>query len=283
MHDTSHMSNFRVMIAIAAFVLSPTARAELVDVVNDIRSGGCSREAPAAVLVESNAALDAAARLIARGSELDAALASSGYRAAGATVINIGGVSGDAAIREVLADGFCAKVNNAAFTAIGTHVRGNEFWLVLAAPWSDASGAGDAAATAQRVLELVNEARSRDRRCGRQRMRATHALTLSTTLTQAAAAHAADMAAHGYVGHDGSDGSEASDRVNRVGYRWRSVGENVAAGQRDAAEVVKEWLESPGHCANIMGPQFTEMGVAVVAAPQSDLRIFWAQVFAAPR
>ena len=46
---------------------------------------------------------------------------------------------------------------------------------------------------------------------------------------------------------------------------------------------MKEWLESPGHYANIMGPQFTEMGAAVVAAPQSDLRIIWAQVFAAPQ
>ena len=46
---------------------------------------------------------------------------------------------------------------------------------------------------------------------------------------------------------------------------------------------MNEWLESPGRCANIMGPQFTEMGVAVAAAPQSALRIFWAQVFAAPQ
>ena len=76
--------------------------------------------------------LDAAAGLIARGSELDAALIKSGYRATSATSINIGGVTGDAAIREVLADGFCDKVNNAAYTAIGTYVRGNEFWLVLA-------------------------------------------------------------------------------------------------------------------------------------------------------
>lgn len=52
---------------------------------------------------------------------------------------------------------------------------------------------------------------------------------------QAAAAHAADMAARGFVGHDGSDGSEAGDRVN-PGYRWRSVGENVAAGQRNVAK-----------------------------------------------
>jgi hypothetical protein len=99
MHDTSQMSNFCVMVAIAALVLSSTARGELVDIVNDTRSTRCSRDAPAALLVESDAALDAAARLIARGGELDAALASSGYRAAAATVINIGGVAGDAAIR----------------------------------------------------------------------------------------------------------------------------------------------------------------------------------------
>jgi uncharacterized protein YkwD len=111
-------------------------------------------------------------------------------------------------------------------------------------------------------------------------MSATHALTLSTTLTKAAAAQAADMAAHNYMGHRGSDGSEVGERVRRAGYAWRSVGENVAAGQPDADTVVEAWLDSPGHCENLMGTQFREMGVAFVLAPQSDLRILWAQVFA---
>ena len=96
-------------------------------------------------------------------------------------------------------------------------------------------------------------------------MSATHALTLSATLTKAAAAQAADMAANNYMGHRGSDGSEVGERVTRTGYRWSSVGENVAAGQPDAETVVKAWLDSPGHCENIMGPQFREMGVAFVA------------------
>lgn len=276
------MRNAHAIVAAAALLLSFSARAELADIVNDIRSSGCKRRAPAATRVAANAELNAAAGLIARGSELEAALTKSGYSATSATSINVGGVTGDAAIREVLADGFCDKVNNAAYTAIGTYARGNEFWLVLAQRF-EAVTASDASAVAQRVLALVNEARKQQRRCGRQKMSATHALTLSPLLTKAAAVQAADMAANNYMGHRGSDGSEVGVRTTRVGYRWRTVGENVAAGQADADAVVKSWLDSPGHCVNIMGPQFTEMGVAFANATQSDLRILWAQVFAAPQ
>jgi uncharacterized protein YkwD len=273
----------QLIAATAALVLSTFgAHAELIDIVNDIRSSGCKRRAPAATRVESDRALDAAAGLVSRGKELEAALTESGYRATSATAISIGGVTGDAAIREVLADGFCDKVNNPAYAAIGTHVRGKELWLVLAQRFVPVAET-DASAVAERVLELVNEARAQQRRCGRQRMSATRALTLSAPLTRAAAAHAADMAANGFMGHRGSDGSEVGVRATRAGYRWRSVGENVAAGQQDAEAVVKAWLDSPGHCANLMGAQFTEMGVAFAAAAQSDLRILWAQVFAAPQ
>jgi uncharacterized protein YkwD len=276
------MPSIRLIIALSAFLLSTPARAELVDIVNDIRSSGCEKRAAAATRVESDAALDMAAGLIARGSKIDAALIKSGFRATSATLINIGGVSGDAAIREVLAGGFCDKVNNKAYNAIGTYVGRKEFWLVLAQRFESVA-ARDASAVAARVLALVNDARQHDRRCGRKRMSATHALTLSATLTRAAAAHAADMAAHSFMGHRGSDGSEAGERVRRAGYVWRAVGENVAAGQPDADTVVKAWLDSPGHCTNIMGPQFTEMGVAFAVAPQSELRILWAQEFAAPQ
>ena len=276
------MLSIRLIIALSVLLVSATARAELIDIVNDIRSSGCERRAATATRVENDAALDAAARLIARGSELEAALTKSGYRATSATLINIGGAADDVAIREVLAGGFCDKVNNAAYSAIGTYVRGNEFWLVLAQRFQ-AVAESDAGAVAARVLELVNDARQRQRRCGRKRMSPTHALTLSATLTRAAAAHAADMAANSFMGHRGSDGSEVGVRATRAGYRWRSVGENVAAGQPDAETVVQAWLDSPGHCVNLMGSQFSEMGVAFATAPQSELRILWAQIFAAPQ
>ena len=277
------MRNTHVIVATAVLLLwSFGAQADLAGVVNDIRASGCKRRAPVATRVAKDAVLDATAGLIARGSELDASLLKSGFKATSATSINIGGVSGDAAIREVLADGFCDKVNNAAYTAIGTYARGNEFWLVLAQRFEPVA-AGNASAVAQRVLALVNEARAKQRRCGRKKMSAAPALALSTMLTKAAAVQAADQAANNFMGHRGSDGSEVGVRVTRTGYRWSSVGENVAAGQPDADTVVKAWLDSPGHCENIMGPQFREMGVAFVAAPKSELRMLWAQVFAAPQ
>jgi len=133
------------------------------------------------------------------------------------------------------------------------------------------------------VLELVNDARTHQRRCGRKRMSATEPLTLSPVLTRAAAAHAADMARNNFMGHHGTDGSEAGERVRRAGYVWRVVGENVAAGQPDADTVVKAWLDSPGHCENIMNPLFSEMGVAFVAQPQGELRMLWAQEFGTPQ
>ena len=277
------MRNTHVILATAALLLwSFGAQADLAGVVNDIRASGCKRRAPVATRVAKDAVLDAAAGLIARGSELDASLLKSGFKATSATSINIGGISGDAAIREVLADGFCDKVNNAAYTAIGTYARDKQFWIVLAERFEPVA-AKDASTVAQRVLALVNEARAHQRRCGRKKMSATHALTLSPTLTKAAAVQAADQAAHNFMGHRGTDGSEVGVRVTRTGYRWSSVGENVAAGQPDADTVVKAWLDSPGHCENIMGPQFREMGVAFVAAPKSDLRMLWAQVFGTPQ
>jgi uncharacterized protein YkwD len=61
------------------------------------------------------------------------------------------------------------------------------------------------------------------------------------------------------------------------------VAENIAAGARDADSVVRGWLNSPGHCANIMGAQYREMGVAYVYDKKSDAGIYWSQVFASPK
>jgi hypothetical protein len=75
----------------------------------------------------------------------------------------------------------------------------------------------------------------------------------------------------------------AADRATRAGYRWKLIGENIASGQRTPEEAVASWLDSPGHCANLMNPRFTEMGAAYAVNPQNDNRTaFWTQVFGAP-
>ena len=76
----------------------------------------------------------------------------------------------------------------------------------------------------------------------------------------------------------------AADRATAAGYRWVRVGENIASGQRTVEDAVASWLDSPGHCANIMNPAFTEMGAAYAINPQSRNRTaYWTQVFGAPR
>ena len=61
--------------------------------------------------------------------------------------------------------------------------------------------------------------------------------------------------------------------------RLGHVGENIAAGQGEPADVVAGWLASPGHCANIMSPDFAEMGAAYALRPGSTRAIWWTQTF----
>ena len=136
---------------------------------------------------------------------------------------------------------------------------------------------------ASRVLELVNEARARPRRCGGERHEAVPPLARSAELDRVALAHARDMAARKSMSHTGSDGSTPGERATREGYRWRTIGENVAYGQPTAERVVAGWLDSPHHCENIMDPDFTDMGIGVAEAARGEAGPYWAQVFGRPR
>lgn len=134
----------------------------------------------------------------------------------------------------------------------------------------------------ERVVELVNAARGHGRRCGSERFPAAPPLRASRPLTEAAADHARDMARRNYFDHRGRDGSQPKDRVLRAGYEPRLSGENIAFGPESAEEVVEGWLDSPGHCANIMDPRFEDIGVGLATGRKRN-RIYWVQTFGAPR
>lgn len=136
---------------------------------------------------------------------------------------------------------------------------------------------------ARRVLELTNRARSAARRCGSETFAATRPLVASPALAKAAGGHAHDMAEHGYFAHRARDGSTVGQRATRAGYRWRAIGENIAAGPPTADAVVQGWLNSPEHCANLMRPHFTDMGIAFAINTEGKHRVYWVQVFGAPR
>ena len=98
-------------------------------------------------------------------------------------------------------------------------------------------------------------------------------VSLSWQLNKATAVHATDMARRRYMTHIGSDGSNAGIRIDRTGYYWWVWGENVAAGQVTASQVVWSWLNSPSHRAIILDRRYVNMGLARVAA--SDGTIYW--------
>ncbi|MGK5522375.1 CAP domain-containing protein, partial [Micromonospora sp. URMC 107] len=123
---------------------------------------------------------------------------------------------------------------------------------------------------ARQVVDLVNAERAKAG-CG--------ALGIDDKLTTAAQRHSQDQADHRNMSHTGSDGSDPGDRLDRVGYAWRTYGENVAWNQQTPAAVMDAWMNSPGHRANILNCAFTEIGVGVASSNGP----YWTQVFAAPR
>ena len=92
----------------------------------------------------------------------------------------------------------------------------------------------------------------------------------------AARRHSQDMGERQYFDHINPDGEDPGDRLSSAGYVASTWGENIAFGYPDAESVVAGWMQSDGHCANILRPNFTEIGIGYA---QGDL---WTQVFAAP-
>jgi uncharacterized protein YkwD len=107
-------------------------------------------------------------------------------------------------------------------------------------------------------------------------------LASNARLMHAAQLHAEQMAQAGRLDHVLSNATypRPEDRLAAASYRWQAYAENVAQGQRTAAEVVNGWMQSSGHRANIMNPTYTEMGAGY--ARDSDGRSYWVQVFGKP-
>ncbi|MDG4759601.1 CAP domain-containing protein [Micromonospora sp. WMMD710] len=139
---------------------------------------------------------------------------------------------------------------------------------------STANGSGGSSGTvssqAREVVDLVNAERAKA---------GCKALSIDDKLMTAAQKHSQDQADHQNMSHTGSDGSNAGVRLDRVGYAWRTYGENVAWNQKTPAAVMDAWMNSSGHRANILNCAFTEIGVGIASSNGP----YWTQVFAAPR
>ena len=273
----------RTAALVAGLLVACTAAAQprqALDAINRLRApgGGCRVQAPP---LQPQASLDAAAGELARGRTIEAALKNAGYRATRAQVLRVGGPALRLQLESYLARNHCAQVAAAELTQLGVHIDGDQWWLLLAAPFAP-HVALSPRQLAEGMLTLVNAARAEARRCGDKAFPAAAPLSWNTALARAALAHATDMARNDYFSHTGRDGSTPAQRVQRAGFRFRATGENIAAGNLDLQAAVAGWLQSPGHCATLMQDRFTEMGAAFAGDAKSRMGIYWVQSFGTP-
>ena len=234
----------------------------LLGLINDHRASAhrcAGKPAPMAGPLAADAAL-ANATLAARG-KLTEALQAAGYSAARSLAITLTGPGDAGSAMRVLAENYCLELSSARYSEIGIARDGARWRIVLAQPVLSPE-LGSSRKAGMRVLELVNAARAEARSCGARAFAAVPPVEWNARLATTALAHSSDMARHDYFAHAGRDGTQVGVRATNHGYDWRAIGENIAAGQGSAQRVVAGWLSSPGHCVNIMGRNFMEMGAA---------------------
>ena len=128
-----------------------------------------------------------------------------------------------------------------------------------------------------RVVQLSNEFRAEN---------GLSPLSLNSQLGMAAEGHSEDMALQDFFDHLAPDGSDVGDRILDVGYDYSRAGENIGAGYSTPEAVVEGWINSPGHRANLLNPDFTEIGVGYYFLENDtgteNWNHYWTQVFGTP-
>ena len=273
----AHLGALTLGLALSSCALA-SEESQLIESINAYRSqiqlcaGQASQELPP---------LSADTRLVLPASsfgDLQEALGRAAYPMVNVQAINLSGPRDAQAAMKAVQESFCRVVLDPQFIDIGVSHDQRDWRIVLARPLL-AARLGDWQAEGQKVLELLNSARTQPRQCGTRTFAPTTPLAWNTTLATAAEIHSRDMANNNYFDHKGRDGSTPGDRVELAGYNAQQVGENIAAGQDTTRKLVDGWLASPGHCANVMNPEFRELGAAYAVDPKSDAGIYWTALF----
>jgi uncharacterized protein YkwD len=118
-----------------------------------------------------------------------------------------------------------------------------------------AFGADSNEITPENVLRIMNEYRAQE---------ALPPLDLEKRLAQAAGDRMQHMEDEGYWSHTSPEGMSPFTWVKVRAYPFSKVGENLATGFETARVLVDSWMESPGHRANIMSPDFEDVGISII-------------------
>jgi len=123
----------------------------------------------------------------------------------------------------------------------------------------------------EEVVRLVNQERAKA---------GLPALKINWQLSRVARYKSADMANKGYFSHNSPTYGTPFQMMENFGLRFSAAGENIAYGQRTPAEVMRDWMNSPGHRSNILSGAYTEIGVGL--AKNKNGVCYWTQQFMKP-
>ncbi len=126
----------------------------------------------------------------------------------------------------------------------------------------------------ERVIELTNQIRTREH---------VPLLQYHEALGQSSVHKAIDMTQQGYFEHINPQGKRLRDFLKEVGYSYSVAGENLAVGFSSPEAMVEAWVESPTHFANLIDPDFTDIGIGSSVGMYGDnLAVYVAQHFGHP-
>ena len=121
------------------------------------------------------------------------------------------------------------------------------------------------------VIKLVNEERARN---------GLPALEKNWEISRVARMKAQDMVDRNYFSHSSPTYGSPFNMMENFGLKFSSAAENIGMGQKTAADIMKSWMDSPGHRANILSRTVTHIGVGAAKAANGTL--YWTQLFIKP-
>ena len=120
----------------------------------------------------------------------------------------------------------------------------------------------------QQVLDLVNQERSKA---------GLKPLAMDWELQRVARTKSCDMAQKGYFSHQSPTYGSPFDMMKQFNISFKAAGENIASGQSTPQAVMQSWMNSTGHRANILKPEYSHLGVGYCAG--GSMGHMWTQMF----
>lgn len=130
------------------------------------------------------------------------------------------------------------------------------------------SAPNDISALENEVIRLVNVERAK---AGKS------TLTPNNEINRVARIKSQDFINKNYFGHNSPTYGTPFDMLRSFGITFTAAAENIASGQRSAAEVMNTWMNSSGHRANILDSAYNQIGIGVARDKNGNL--YWTQMF----